>query len=422
VLAADTNCSALMPDVTGTNFISASDLSGTVTITQSPTNYAVLSLGTNLVVLTVQDGSGNTAYATNQILVQDQTPPQILAQPQSSTNLIGATATFSAAATACTPPAFQWYFNNTTLTAQTNGALTLSNLTTTAAGNYFVVATASGGASTSFVATLTVDLLPSTVGLTASANPSGYKLSLNFSAGVTPTNATGTVQFFTNGAAFDLEPLTNGQTASTNLGGLPRGTNLVIAVYSGDVTYLAATNWLAQIVTNHPPLAAPTFYTNTASFSLSIAIADLATNWSDADGDPVALAGVSVSTNGITLTNNGVALVYYNTNNVADQFACTISDGFGGTNFQTVTIAPAPQAMPAPRITQVVTGADGAVTLSLHGAPGYAFILEATTNLVAPGSWLSLATNTPGTNGVWQFSDTQATNFTQRFYRLQLAP
>ena len=61
VLAADANCGATMPDVTSTNFILATDLSGAPIISQSPTNNAPLALGTNLVVLTVQDASGNTA-------------------------------------------------------------------------------------------------------------------------------------------------------------------------------------------------------------------------------------------------------------------------------------------------------------------------------------------------------------------------
>jgi hypothetical protein len=39
-----------------------------------------------------------------------------------------------------------------------------------------------------------------------------------------------------------------------------------------------------------------------------------------------------------------------------------------------------------------------------------------------PIGWLFIATNTLGTNGVWQFTDAQATNFPQQFYRLMLAP
>ena len=419
VLAANTNCSAAMPDVTGTNFILATDLSGALTISQIPTNTAILPLGTNVVVITVKDSSGNAAYSTNKIVVQDQSPPVVLTQPQSQTNLIGSTATFSVAATACTPIAFQWYFNNATLTAQTNSMLTLSDLNINAAGNYSVVATASGGSSTSVVATLTVNLLSSTVAVASSENPSGFKDNVSFTAATTPTSATGSVQFFTNGVAFDVEPVVAGAAVSTNISSLPRGTNFVTAVYSGDASYLSATNSLAQVVTNHPPVATPAFYTNTASFTLVIPIADLATHWSDVDGDTVSLAAVSVSTNGITLTNTGTALVYFNSNNVADQFTCTITDGFGGTNFQTVAIAPAPDTTPL--ITGVVAG-NGSVTLSLGGASGYTYILETTTNLTLPGSWQSIATNTAGTNGVWQFTDTQATNFTQRFYRLELTP
>src|ERR1035437_4672969 len=84
VLAADTNCSAAMPDVTGTNFILATDLSGALTISQSPTNNAILLPGTNLVVITVKDASSNAAYSTNFIVVQDQTPPVITLNGSSS--------------------------------------------------------------------------------------------------------------------------------------------------------------------------------------------------------------------------------------------------------------------------------------------------------------------------------------------------
>ncbi len=77
VLAAGTNCSALMPDVTGTNFLRATDNSSPLTISQSPTNLTVLPAGTNQVIITVLDASGNLVYSTNQILVQDQTPPVV---------------------------------------------------------------------------------------------------------------------------------------------------------------------------------------------------------------------------------------------------------------------------------------------------------------------------------------------------------
>jgi len=233
-LAANSNCVAVMPDVTGTNYLIASDLSGIGAVSEIPTNNATLSLGTNLIVIAVADTYGNTAYSTNTIVVQDQMPPVILAQPQSVTNFTGTSASFSVAATACTLLTYQWFFNTNALFAETNSGLNLSNLTVSLAGNYSVAVSASGGSVTSSVASLTVLLPP----------------------------------------------------------------------------------------------------------------------------------GIS----------NGVA------------------------------------------------NADGCFTLNLTGTPGYTYVLEAATNLSLPINWFFIATNTMDTNGVWQFNDPQATNFSQQFYRLLLLP
>ena len=235
VLAANTNCNALMPDVTGTNYIFATDLSGALTVSQTPTNDFILPLGTNVIVIAVADASGNTAFSTNTIVVQDQTPPLVLSQPQNQTNLVGVTANFSVAATACTPLAYQWFFNNSILTNQTNSTLTLPSVNLTNAGNYSVTVTASGGSTNSAVATLTV---------------------------------------------FDPMPVISGAAANS----------------------------------------------------------------------------------------------------------------------------------------------DGSFTLNFAGAPGSTYILEATTNLVPVVVWLPIATNTFDASGGWQFTDPQAANFEQQFYRLELAP
>jgi hypothetical protein len=45
--------------------------------------------------------------------------------------------------------------------------------------------------------------------------------------------------------------------------------------------------------------------------------------------------------------------------------------------------------------------------------------LETTTNLTSPVIWLPMATNTLGTNGLWQFTDPQSPNFIQRFFQLE---
>ena len=421
VLAADANCSATMTDVTGTNFILASDLSGALTISQSPTNHSILTLGTNLVVITVQDASTNKAFSTNAIIVQDQTPPQIVIQPQSRTNTLGTAASFNLSATACSTLACQWFFNGAILTGQTSSALTLVSIGLTNAGDYYAVISASGGSTTSIVATLTVNLIATSVALTSFTNPSGYNDSVNFTAAVTPPDASGSIQFYTNAAAFDLETLLAGTAASTSLASLPRGTNFVTAVYSGDDSHQPATGTITQIVTNHPPAAATVSYFYVPGFPLEIEVADLADNWTDIDGDPVSLAQFSMSTNGVILTNNAGTLVYFNSNSVTDQFVCTINDGWD-TSFQIVNLVPNTSVNTIPNIIATGVNLGGGFVLDLAGAPGHTYILETATNLFSSGIWLPIATNTLGTNGVWQFTDPSAASFPQQFYRLKLAP
>jgi hypothetical protein len=389
--------------------------------------FVVKATGTST-VLQVGGRNDNYYLGLDDVVLTPVLPPAISIQPTNLTLFAGGTAVFSATASGTTPLIYHWRKSNTnllnggSLSGATNNMLTIAPATTNNSGNYSLVVSNAYGAVTSSVVALTVNLLASSLALTSSENPSGYHDGLTFTAALTPTNATGTVQFLTNGAAFGAQTLVAAQATSDNLTMLPRGTNFITALYSGDANDLPATNTLAQIVTNHPPVAAAAFYTATAGFPLTIAVADLATNWSDADGDAVSLAAVSISTNGITVTNNGATLVYLNPNAVADQFVCTISDNFGGTNFQTVNVTVLPPPDPTPHITSVAGNPDGSFTLNLAGASGYTYILQTTTDLFSPATWQPIATNTFGTNGVWQFDDTSATNFSQRFYRLMLAP
>jgi subtilase family serine protease len=352
--------------------------------------------------------------------------PYFTSQPSSQTVTNGAGVTFSANVGGQPPFSFYWRLNGTNLldggnvSGSASNVLSITAATISNAGNYTLVVTNVYGSATSIVATLTVGLISTSLALNSSDNPAGYRDNLNFTAAVTPSGAGGTVQFLTNGFAFDAETLVAGQATSTGLAFLPRGTNIVTAIYSGDANDFPATNTLAQIVTNHPPVAADAFYCRLAGYPLHIAVADLATNWSDADGDAVSLAGIGVSTNGVTLANNAGKLVYFDTNNVDDQFVCTISDGWGGTNFQTVYIDIV-LTNTVPTIIGVGNGSNGSVTLSLGGAPGDTYVLEATTNLISPSAWQPLATNTLGTNGLWQFTDPRVMDFPQRFYRLKLA-
>ena len=354
--------------------------------------------------------------------------PYCLTQPTNQTVTATSNAAFSVTAGGLPPFSYRWLFNGTNLPAGANvsgvasNVLTLTAVSTNNAGSYKVVITNTSGSVTSSVATLTVNLLASTIALTSSANPSGYKDSLNFTASLGSSSVTGTVQFLTNGVLFNAQTLAAGDATSAPIATLTRGTNLIAARYSGDANYLPATNTLSQIVTNHPPVTTA-FYTNRyAGLSLKIPVAVLTNYWSDADGDALSLAGISVSTNGVVVTNDAGTLIYYNSNNVADLFVCAVSDGWGGTNFQNVYLAVV--ALPTnaiPAITSVAPGADGTISINLAGMSGLTYVLQATTNLIPPGTWLPLATNVPDTNGVWLLSE-PATNLPQQFYRLELVP
>jgi uncharacterized repeat protein (TIGR03803 family) len=82
LLRADGIGQALMPDLTSTNYTLISDpCSNSVVVAQSVAANTMLALGTNPVVLTLTDGCGNAAYATNFVIVQDTTPPVLAGLP-----------------------------------------------------------------------------------------------------------------------------------------------------------------------------------------------------------------------------------------------------------------------------------------------------------------------------------------------------
>jgi hypothetical protein len=87
------------------------------------------------------------------------TAPSFATVPTSQTNSFGATATFSVLANGSFPLAYQWFFTNA-ISGASSATLTLTNLTATNAGNYFVIVTNAFGSATSSVAMLTVTLAP----------------------------------------------------------------------------------------------------------------------------------------------------------------------------------------------------------------------------------------------------------------------
>src|ERR1043166_226186 len=111
------------------------------------------------------DPSGASAVAVNtgsSILKVIATPftgpvaPVITLQPQSQSVVVGTTVTFSSSASGTAPISYQWRKNGTNLRGATGTSLTLSNVTTSAVGNYSMVASNSAGVAVSSNGVLTV--------------------------------------------------------------------------------------------------------------------------------------------------------------------------------------------------------------------------------------------------------------------------
>jgi hypothetical protein len=85
-------------------------------------------------------------------------PPSITGQPTNQTVETGANVNFTVTATGSAPLTYQWKNSAGLIDAGTNATLTLSNVTTNEASDYFVIVTNSYGSVTSQVATLTVNV------------------------------------------------------------------------------------------------------------------------------------------------------------------------------------------------------------------------------------------------------------------------
>ena len=153
-LAVDANCQALLPDLTGTNYILARDNCSTVSVAQTPPALTAMPVGTNTVLLTVSDNASNQTTRTVAVIVPGE--PHIAVPPADLTLAASSNASFSVLACGAAPLLYQWQHASTNLPSATNVVLTLSNITTNNAGDYRVVLTNPAGSLTSAVATLTV--------------------------------------------------------------------------------------------------------------------------------------------------------------------------------------------------------------------------------------------------------------------------
>jgi hypothetical protein len=235
-------------------------------------------------------------------------------------------------------------------------------------------------------------------------------------------DATGYVLFSTNSVLWSSNNLSGGVAVSLSITNLPRGTNVITAAYGGDTNYLGGSVSLNQVVTNHPPVANGNTYSRGGSPTWKIAISDLLTNATDLDGDTLALVGAGPSTNLVTMTTNNFGgpvmyCLYYNTNQVDDQFTYTVADGYGGTNSAVITLTYASTNAIVGNSSIAITGTTSVKVVTAYGIPGYTYVTQRATNLNQL-VWENLATNTLATNAVsFSVTDSNPPSSTA-YYRL----
>jgi len=120
--------------------------------------------------------------------------------------------------------------------------------------------------------------------------------------------------------------------------------------------------------------------------------------------------------NGVNIsgaTTNVLSLVSVTASN-AGNYTLVATNPYGAVTSSIVTLT-----VLLPPTIGGATSVGGGVTLQFTGGYGSTYVLESTTNMLS-GVWEPVITNIVDVTGQWQFTDTQVTNYSQRFFRLKL--
>ena len=237
---------------TGTvQFLDGATVLGTATVAAGGNAVLVvssLSMGSHSLTA-VYSGDANDAASTSATLSQtvNKIVPSVLLVSSLNPSTFGQVVTLSVNVTPTTATGTIQFLDGSTVlrTATLSGGAAGMALTTLAVGAHSLTAVYSGdgndAASTSAVLTQSVNKIASSVALASSANPSTFGQSVTLAATVTPTTATGTVQFL-DGSTLLGTVTVSGGSASLSLTTLAVGAHSLTAVYSGDANDSASTS------------------------------------------------------------------------------------------------------------------------------------------------------------------------------------
>jgi sugar lactone lactonase YvrE len=191
-------------------------------------------------------------------------------------------------------------------TATLSGGLASIAPGTLPVGTHSITAVYSGDgnylASTSAVLAESIVKGSSSATLTSSLNPSISGKNVTFAAMVSPSSATGTVQFLDGSTVLGTVTITDGPAALSR-SNLAIGAHTITAVYSGDGNYTASTSGPLTQTVSAPPPGAPANLTARAGSSSQINL-----SWSASPTNGVTYDIYSAATSGLKpLASNRIA-------------------------------------------------------------------------------------------------------------------
>jgi Bacterial Ig-like domain (group 3) len=227
------------------------DLTGTHTYAEE---------GSYLLHMTIVDNDGTTITTTSTATVTDAplTANAININTVAGVSFQGIVAHFTDADPNAVPSDYTATINwgdgttsNAAIVSNSNGGFDLTGThtyATTGVRSLSITTSDSGGSSVTVTETITTSQMSSTTTVLSSQNPSTTGQLVTFAATVSPSTATGTVQFLSNGTNLGIPVVLSGGQASLTTSLLLAGTNNITASYSGDSVFGSSGGTLFQIV------------------------------------------------------------------------------------------------------------------------------------------------------------------------------
>ncbi len=384
-------------------------------------------------------------------------PPVITVPPANQSVALGGDVTLEVTATGSAPLSYQWRKNGINLAGANFASLELSEVQFSDAGNYSVVVANNGGSVTSVVAIVTVYNPQTVPGLLHRWSFNDGTDSVGGAHAVLIGNATylnGQLQLPSGGVAADFATVNLGSTLSnypsvtvetwftlnqlndwskvwmfgrdaaaqpglsyinfTPRSGIPGNPPKIDfdPIMDGELNTLGGAN--------PPALIAGSPYHVVAVFDAANDLMSFYINGVLADS--AAMGGRNITNLQANLARFGAGFHYADPdlNGSIDElriWAGAMSAAQVATNF-----ANGPEMIsaivPRPAIESYELVAGPALRLGGAGVVGQTYVLQAATSLTSPIQWTSIATNTVGISGQFEFHDSQVANQPRRFYRV----